>query len=308
MRRTAPWAAPAVPDLRAALRQAFVDMIARYSVVLHDDPDKKKMRNPAQLRKRNKLVRELAKSLDQIREEVQVLDRAKLFWVARDMVPVAVTAAATLPEWTPDLVLPADAGFLCWAKPAGTIPFAGREKVPWDAAWWWRRDDGMLQIQVGSRLTQRQDILASYGVSAPLWSGTTLLVNPSAPRTAEVEGSPDASECVSILGATWLLMDQRTVAETRTLEARPVGSGTPSDAATSLVSMVVLRKQLSQPREDPVTGSGRTYRSRWTVEPHWRQQACGPQWSQRKPVYITEYTKGPPDAPVKTDKVHVWRR
>jgi hypothetical protein len=308
MKRTAPWAAPAVPDLRAALRQAFVDMIARYSVVLQDDPDKKRMRNPAQIRKRNKLVRELAESLDEIREELQVLDRAKLFWVARDMVPVAVSAAATLPEWTPDLVLPAEAGFLCWAKPAGTIPFAGHEKVPWDAAWWWRRGDGILQIQVGSRLTQRQDILASYGVSAPLWSGTTLLVDPRVPRTAEVEGNPEASEFVSVLGATWLLMDQRTVAETRALEARSVSSGASSDAAPSPVSMVVLRKQLSQPQEDPVAGSGRMYRSRWSVEPHWRQQACGPRWSQRKPVYITEYTKGPRDAPVKTDKVSVWRR
>jgi hypothetical protein len=42
------------------------------------------------------------------------------------------------------------------------------------------------------------------------------LVDPSVPRTAEVEDNPDASEFVRILGATWLLMDQRTVAETRT--------------------------------------------------------------------------------------------
>lgn len=153
MKRTAPWAAPAVSDLRAALRQAFVDMIARYSVVLQDDPDKKRMRNSAQICKRNKLVRQLAESLDAVGEEVQVLDRPKLFWVARDMVPVAVTAATTLPEWTPDLALPADAGFLSWARPAGTIPFAGHERVPWEAAWWWRRGDGILQIQVGSRLT-----------------------------------------------------------------------------------------------------------------------------------------------------------
>lgn len=151
-------------------------MIARYSVVLQDDPDKKRMRNPAQIRKRNKLVRELAESLDAVGEEVQVLDRPKLFWVARDMVPVAVTAATTLPEWTPDLALTADAGFLSWARPAGTIPFAGHERVPWEDAWCggvatascksrWARGSRSVRTSLRHTVCPHR-----YGLARPCWS------------------------------------------------------------------------------------------------------------------------------------------
>ncbi|GAS93167.1 uncharacterized protein RMCC_0133 [Mycolicibacterium canariasense] len=229
--------------------------------------------------------------------------------MARDMVPVVMAAAQTLPEWTPDLVLPSEAGMLCWAKPAGEMPFHSHGHVPWDAAWWWRRPDGVLQIQVGSRLTQRQELLEPYGITPPLWAGATLVLNPDVPRTAEVDGVPEASQMVSILGATWLLMDQRTVAEVRQLEARPPAAGQDSAAPEpSPVSMVELRRKLAE-QKDPSNGaSGRKFHSRWSVEGHWRQQACGPRWSQRKPLYITNYTKGPADAPMKTGKVHVFRR
>jgi hypothetical protein len=44
--------------------------------------------------------------------------------------------------------------------------------------------------------------LAPFGIRAPLWSGTTLCVNPAVSRTAEAEGNADASEFVSILGVS----------------------------------------------------------------------------------------------------------
>jgi hypothetical protein len=104
-------------------------------------------------------------------------------------------------------------------------------------------------------------------------------------------------------------MDQRTVAETRVVGDRPPsGSGDADDAAPSTVSLVELRRREAQPHPGGNGASGRAYKSRWTVEGHWRQQACGPQWSQRKPLYISEYEKGPAEAPRKEAKVHVWRR
>ncbi len=310
VRRNAPWTAPAVPEQRAALRDAFAALVAQHSTALLDDTGVP--RGAAQQRHRDTLVRGLAESLDGMRREVQAIERAALFWVSRDMVPVCVQAAATLPEWTPEVALPAETGLLCWATPAGVIPFPGHGDAPWDAAWWWRREDGILQIQVASRLVNRQEILAPYGVSAPLWSGTTLLVNPAAPRTAEIEGDPDASEFVKILGATWLLMRQRTVAETRQLPERPsAGGAAGKPTLPSAVSMVELRRRVRQPAERrPKGGSGRTFKSRWTVDGHWRQQAVGPGWSQREPRYITAYEKGAvgEDAVVKTAKVHALRR
>jgi hypothetical protein len=105
------------------------------------------------------------------------------------------------------------------------------------------RPDGVLQIQVASRLTKRQDLLAPFGVRSPLWSGTTLLVNPTVPRTEEVQGSPEASEFVSILGATWLLMEQRTVAETRVLsDPTSTSRGGAAAGKAAKVSIIELRR------------------------------------------------------------------
>ena len=203
--------------------------------------------------------------------------------------------------------MPAEAGLLCWARPAGDVPFAGAGEVPWDAAWWRLRTDGVLQIQVASRLTKRQDLLAPFGVRSPLWSGTTLLVNPTVPRTEEVQGSPEASEFVSILGTTWLLMEQRTVAETRVLSDPTSTSRGGSAAGKPAAAHYRVAPARTQSRE-PGGSSRRRYRYRWTVEGHWRQQPCGPNWSQRKPTYITGYEKGGKEAPFKDDRVNVFRR
>jgi hypothetical protein len=284
-------------------------VIEHHSSALHDDGDSA-VGSVVQRRRHDKLAKDLAETLDEMRREVQAVERAQLYWVARDMVPVAVQAAQMLPEWTPELALPSEAGLLCWAKPAGVIPFPGFDDAPWDAAWWWRREDGRLQIQVASRLVNRQEVLAPFGVSSPLWSGTTLLVNPSVPRTAEVEGDPDASEFVKILGATWLLMSQRTVAETRQLEARPPAKDDERrQVVPSTVSMVELRRRIPAPGTRGSGHSGRTQHVRSPVEGHWRQQAVGPRWSQREPRYIVDHWRGPEDAPVvKTAKVRALRR
>lgn len=49
---------------------------------------------------------------------------------------------------------------------------------------------------------------------------------------------------------------------------------------------------------------------RWLVRGHWRQQACGPQRSQRRPVFVQPHVKGPEDKPleVSPEVVKVWRR
>jgi hypothetical protein len=112
-----------------------------------------------------------------------------------------------------------------------------------------------------------------------------------------------------MLGATWLLMEQRTVAETRELsDPTSTGRGGAAAGKPAAVSMIELRRREPQPREPGGASSGRKYRYRWTVEGHWRQQPCGPNWSQRKPTYITGYEKGPKGAPFKDDRVKAFRR
>jgi hypothetical protein len=55
--------------------------------------------------------------------------------------------------------------------------------------------------------------------------------------------------------------------------------------------------------------STRTYRHRWAVTGHWRNQAVGKDYAEHRPVYINPYLKGPADAPLlDTPKVKAWTR
>lgn len=76
------------------------------------------------------------------------------------------------------------------------------------------------------------------------------------------------------------------------------------------VRVVQLRRQPQPDHDAPDRPEGgRTYRHRWTVSGHWRNQAVGPARSQRRPTYINAYLKGPDDAPLLgTERVKSWVR
>jgi hypothetical protein len=44
----------------------------------------------------------------------------------------------------------------------------------------------------------------------------------------------------------------------------------------------------------------------WLVRGHWRNQACGPHLSERRPTWIQPHWKGPEDAPINV-RPHVLR-
>ncbi|MCG7583114.1 hypothetical protein ACTWP6_27535 [Mycobacterium sp. 4D054] len=264
-----------------------------------------------------RLQAKLAETLSQMSGEADIIKRAELYWVSRDMVDVALDAADSLPEWTPAVAAPAPTGLLCWAKPAGSVPWNALSpndptEVSWDGVWWWSRPDGVLQIQPLSRLAKNPELLAPYGVSSPLWvTNPTLLLQPLVPRTAEVARSAEASPLVSVVGAAWLLMGQPTVASTRVLGSAPstqTEEGSRAAADPNRVSIIELRRPMSPPGERDGSPGDRQYRHRWWVGGHWRQQACGPNHADRRPKWIAPYVKGPEGAPLKTDRVHVWRR
>lgn len=106
------------------------------------------------------------------------------------------------------------------------------------------------------------------------------------------------------------------VTETRTIagppepRARPDRAEDPDLAAPApRPSTVTIVDMLKAQRPSRSTDSGRTFNHRFPVSGHWRQQACGPNHSQRKPKYIGDYLKGPADAPLIAPKtrVHVLR-
>ena len=310
-RKGVPWAPTSIPDIRRQWCNALDTLVERQSAALAEP---NAVGDGA--RRLQRLQAKLAESLSQMSAEAEAIKNAELFWVSRDMVDVALDAADSLPEWTPAIAAPCPTGLMCWAKPAGVLPWNALSpedpaEVNWDGLWWWTRPDGALQLQPLSRLAGNADLLAPYGVAAPLWqTNPTLLLKPLVPRTAEVSGAADASPVVSVVGAAWLLMGQPTVAATRALEAPPPARGDARDSGSALdrVSIIELRRPMSPPREHEGSSSDRSYRHRWWVGGHWRQQACGPNHADRRPKWIAPYIKGPDDAPLKKDRVHVWRR
>ena len=64
------------------------------------------------------------------------------------------------------------------------------------------------------------------------------------------------------------------------------------------------------PRHAPSEGGHRDveWTRRWLVRGHWRQVPCGPGKTQRRPVYVMPFIKGPEDKPlIINEVVKVWR-
>lgn len=71
-------------------------------------------------------------------------------------------------------------------------------------------------------------------------------------------------------------------------------------------SVKVIQLRRSERHTSERTGepdeATRQYMCRWVVDGHWRNQACGVRFSQRKLIYVLPYVKGPDDRPLMTDK------
>jgi hypothetical protein len=73
------------------------------------------------------------------------------------------------------------------------------------------------------------------------------------------------------------------------------------------VKVIQLRKREDAPKDDEtddgIDGTREVkkidYACRWVVTGHWRNQACGKQFAERRLVFIHPYVKGPDDKPVK---------
>jgi hypothetical protein len=106
-------------------------------------------------------------------------------------------------------------------------------------------------------------------------------------------------------------MEQPTIATARPLTPKGAAyhRAVAREQPIPRVQLVDLRTVRYTHDEQPEPGEGREYTRRWLVRGHWRQQACGPQRSQRRPTWIAPYIKGPGEAPlIVTDHVNVWRR
>jgi hypothetical protein len=320
MRRGLTWAATSVPEIRRQWCNALAATIERNTTYLEALPAEAARDN---IEAFGRLRAKVADAISEVQAEADALRGAQLYWVSRDMVGLAVGAAATLPSWTPAEAVPTPTGLLCWARPAGLVPFGdpatATNHVEWDAVWWWTRPDGLLQLTPSSRFTKDPDLLASLQVRTPIWSAHSIWLDPLMARTEEVNGSEDMHRFISVVGAAWLLMSQPNITEKRVTEPVAVPPGKDSAAVTAplrqppSVTIIELRRNQTGPKDQISGKSRRQYRGRWMVgwpNGYWRQQRYGPGGSLRKPVLIAPHTAGPKDGALvpPKERVYAWRR
>jgi hypothetical protein len=323
MSRGLPWAATSVPEIRRQWCNALAATIQRHQRSLQTMPAE------VAIAEREPLERLQANMVDAIafvQAEANALGGARLYWVSRDMVELAMSASKTLPSWTPAEAAPAASGLLCWAKPAGLVPYgqpaAATRHVAWDGVWWWTRPDGILQLQPASRFLKAPELLHQYLIKSPMWAaGTSIFLDPQNARTEEANGAEDMHPFISVVGAAWLLMSQPNIAETRDTEPAAPSPSPTNERATvtvplrepSSVTIVEMRRNLADYKRSAAGSGRRQYRGRWLVgwpNGYWRQQRYGPGGSLRKPILIAPHTAGPKGAALMPPKerVFVWRR
>lgn len=289
-RRTGlPWAPTSLPPLRRQWCQVLQEGIDR----LREQPA-------------------TATLVSQAQEDLAGIASSVLFWTARDMTDLAVSAAASLPEWSPAAAIPEEFGLIAWAKPVGMFdwPVPGRAeriRMPVDLMSW-----GVRGSSVGVSCAFRTERIAEQlnpGLARlPLIShpvGMWDLEEPVSHRLDNGAVSP-----LSVLGTAWLLIGQPAVSARR--EIRPtIGPSAAARDDGDGVSIIELRRlQSNSSAAEPDSQSHRRYDKRFWVSGRWRNQACGPGRKLRRPVWISPHIKGPDGAPVMdpSARVYVWRR
>ncbi|MEV0759504.1 hypothetical protein [Nocardia sp. NPDC050435] len=268
-----------------------------------------------------------------------MLAEAPLYWVNPSMVEFVRGAALDVPSWTPAVAAPSETGFLLWSKPVtaelGVVISGRQESMTLDGVYWMftGSERQTLSISLLSRMLEFADDQLNPGVrfdSKPLWVSEGFTIYDAHIEAGRIDSAALARELghgddglkhvIALIGATWLLSSQENLASTHALKTQAPKRGLlPSAATTETLEYVQVVDV--QPRPGPETGGralnederpAREYTHRWWVGKaeggFWRQQACGPRHSQRKPLWIQPFVKGPKDKPLlKSPTVKVIR-
>ncbi|MEU9947059.1 hypothetical protein [Streptomyces sp. NPDC047939] len=248
------------------------------------------------------------------------LDVADMFWIQQDMAALSMHAGEQLAaaRWaTADR--PAPCGLLYWQDGIGHMDAQGVQ-IPVEACVWGPYEGEMLLWLLMSRdrlvAETRQrghpfDIVEdAVPPLIPIY-GATLPVTTDPASMADLDpGLPQP--VVAALASAWLLMQQPLLIDrTRERADKPTARAYARDGLpTPDVTVVDLRRQYTPQDRDPNAGSDqRTYRNRWIVSGHWRNQAYGKERALRRQTWVPAHMKGPDGAPLlSTEKVNVWRR
>jgi hypothetical protein len=243
------------------------------------------------------------------------LTTGALYWVSSDMTALATAAGRELDtvRWT-TADRPTGTGLIVMDGGVGWMPYQGVD-FPVDAISWGPGPGGLLLCMWVAR--HRLDArLADQGghLDPDEIPQLVPMLGEILPNTADfapVDTIPDTIRTVATtLAAAWYLMEQPTLAtQQRTPADRDVRRAylrnqRPEPDITLIDLRTLYRPHDHEPEEQP----GR-YSHRWVVTGHWRNQAHGPERSQRKRIWIPDYVKGPDSAPLLIhERINVWRR
>lgn len=109
-----------------------------------------------------------------------------------------------------------------------------------------------------------------------------------------------------ITHALWLLLQQTVV----TQDIDNLDRATRRRATRKRIPPRVTVIKLRRSNEGREHGESEVeWQHRWIVRGHWRWQACGPNYSERRRIWISPFIKGPEDAPLKqSEKVYSLQR
>lgn len=265
------------------------------------------------------------------------LVNATLWYVTEDMTALIEHATETLPPTTLcDALVPDDWGLVVFARPlTGTDTQFGWGMRIWALLWGVssireletgdsfalrlmtdgsRPDDGSplaLTISCYGRMGNHPADLGQVAPSGPWypqgrsdWRWDTETADPALPEFDEPKYRSMQEER-RWLAALWLLAAQPiSDSDGRARAPRPVRrraqrAGIPGRLIDSEVRLVDVRRAARPRASDDGDGDGgRRWGHRTIVTGHWRQQAHGPGWSQRRPVFIAEHIAGPEGTPL----------
>jgi hypothetical protein len=259
------------------------------------------------------------------REGPAALQTAELFYIAADMVELAVHASKTIPDFAlmPE-DLPSPAGLIYTATPWWTFthPEGGETQLvglawapfPQDLV---TGDGSIVQLIALAFLADREAYLAGH-------SDPNGWIRRHTPRIYEING-------VSVWEIGNPMMEDRRYFLDAGLDTNPAmitkAMWTLMQQPIAMVEETHLdrttRKRLERKQIDPrpvrvitlrrprVTSSGqadREFRHQWIVRGHWRQQWY-PSRQVHRPAWIAPHLKGPAGAPLLGgEKVYHWKR
>ncbi|QMV84080.1 hypothetical protein HW450_06695 [Corynebacterium hindlerae] len=250
----------------------------------------------------NRRIPLLQRGSVETQQHVATLRKAGLWWASADMTALAVHTADSLPPWTPGVVRPAKTGFMVWSEPVG---MAGLEELlPVQAVHWSINHQGHLNLTM---FGQSKDGgvwrgMREIGVfTTDAWAA----FDPASVQLVDRH----AAHIIHVLGCSWLLIQQPTVATTRRAKATGGTSAKRAKKSAESVQVIELRRLATPPRADHTKEPRQVeHTHRWMVRGHWRQQRVGPGRQFVKPVFVTPHVRGPEGLPLKTERVQAWRR